>query len=79
MKLALIDLKTSNYPMIRCPYCNSWDRALDLARPGIYQCEVCGDDFELGKDRSVDTVPESVRKEMDEASAHNAALFGGKK
>lgn len=61
--------------MIRCPHCNAWDRALEDAKPGVYTCEVCSKEFELDSDKSVDTVPDEVRKEMDEVKAFNAKIF----
>lgn len=33
--------------VLRCPYCNSWDKAWADAKPDIYQCEVCGRDCRL--------------------------------
>lgn len=76
MKSALIDLKTCENMMIRCPHCNSWDRSLENAKSGVYRCEVCDEPFELLNDRSKDTVPENIRKKMDEAKIHNDKVFG---
>lgn len=45
---AKYDLSTAEYLMVRCPYCNAWDRALDYYE-GEAKCEVCGEIFHVTK------------------------------
>ena len=76
LKTAYVDLQTNPpHPMIRCPWCNAWDRALSDAQPGSYECDACFGAFELLADRSKDTVPAEVRREMEEAKRYSAKIF----
>lgn len=41
---AIIDHSTEGYTMLRCPHCNSWDRAWAGCEAGVvYICEECGE------------------------------------
>lgn len=42
-KLAILDIETLGHLMVRCPHCNSWDRAIQ--DDGDYQCEECSEWF----------------------------------
>ena len=46
-KTAVIEYKEGRR-FVRCPDCNSWDRALSNETKGKYTCEECGTVFEIG-------------------------------
>lgn len=39
--------------VIRCPHCDSWDRGLEGANAGVYECEECGNKAELTSEVSI--------------------------
>ena len=44
---AVYDYETTDHLMVRCPFCNAWDRALSGAKEGNYSCEECGRVFHV--------------------------------
>ena len=44
---------STEFAVIRCPHCDSWDRGLEGANAGVYECEECGNKAELMSEVSI--------------------------